>query len=396
MRRSAASSVPIAALVLLALVLGTFPAHVAAEGTSAIAFESDRTGGSEIYLMHANRTVLTRLTTNNVSDASPALSRDGTTVAFIQYATPPVVIVQDIPDGEAHVVTLPVHESSLSDPCFFMDPKERRLRLAAMFGDYDNSSIGRTTGGTDAPAGFGPSEIWVMDLDGTNATPVNNTAGMHARHPTVSPDGQRIAFEADWNDSRKLFVMNMDGTMRRRLTSGDTDETSPSWSPDGSRIAFVSEWDGGTAIAMVRTDGTDQRDLTSTPDLNDNPAWSPDGTMIAFDSNRDGDSEIYAIFIDGTGLMQLTDDPGNDWHPSWGEDAAQIVAIPGGAGVPRDLDGDGKCEDVNGNGRKDFADVTLYFNQMAWIGENEPLAAFDYNGNGRIDFADVTWLFRNL
>jgi len=30
------------------------------------------------------------------------------------------------------------------------------------------------------------------------------------------------------------------------------------------------------------------------------------------------------------------------------------------------------------------------------IGENEPVAAFDYNGNGRIDFADVTWLFNNL
>ncbi|NLX50026.1 MAG: hypothetical protein GXY82_09215, partial [Methanospirillum sp.] len=44
---------------------------------------------------------------------------------------------------------------------------------------------------------------------------------------------------------------------------------------------------------------------------------------------------------------------------------------------------------VNGNSRPDFADVVLYFNQMAWIGENEPISAFEYNGNGRIDFADV-------
>ena len=50
-------------------------------------------------------------------------------------------------------------------------------------------------------------------------------------------------------------------------------------------------------------------------------------------------------------------------------------------------------EDVNGNGRKDFADVVLYFNQMAWIAANEPLTAFDYNDNGRIDFADVVRLF---
>jgi outer membrane protein assembly factor BamB len=73
-----------------------------------------------------------------------------------------------------------------------------------------------------------------------------------------------------------------------------------------------------------------------------------------------------------------------------------VEPIPGGTGLPTDIDSDGKYEDVNGNGRKDFADVTLYFNRMTWIAENEPVAAFDFNGNGRIDFADVTWLFNGL
>jgi PKD repeat protein len=73
-----------------------------------------------------------------------------------------------------------------------------------------------------------------------------------------------------------------------------------------------------------------------------------------------------------------------------------IMTVPGGAGIPTETNADGLCDDVNGNGRKDFADVVLYFNQMAWIAANEPVAAFDYNGNGRIDFADVVWLFNNL
>jgi sugar lactone lactonase YvrE len=73
-----------------------------------------------------------------------------------------------------------------------------------------------------------------------------------------------------------------------------------------------------------------------------------------------------------------------------------VVQVPGGTGLPRDLNADGRYEDVNGNARKDFADVTLYFNQMTWIAANEPLAPFDYNGNGRIDFADVAWLFSHL
>ncbi|MEN6517896.1 MAG: dockerin type I domain-containing protein [Methanospirillum sp.] len=74
----------------------------------------------------------------------------------------------------------------------------------------------------------------------------------------------------------------------------------------------------------------------------------------------------------------------------------QVIAVPSAAGIPGDIDTNGKYEDVNGNGRKDFADVVLYFNQMTWIAANEPVAAFDCNGNGRIDFADVVWLFNHL
>ncbi len=73
-----------------------------------------------------------------------------------------------------------------------------------------------------------------------------------------------------------------------------------------------------------------------------------------------------------------------------------VVSIPGGAGVPTDTNGDGLYEDVNGNGRTDFADVTLFFNQMGWIAANEPVTAFDFNGNGRIDFADAVALFNAL
>lgn len=75
---------------------------------------------------------------------------------------------------------------------------------------------------------------------------------------------------------------------------------------------------------------------------------------------------------------------------------APVVQVPGGADVPTDTDGDGLYDDVNGNRRKDFADVVLYFNQMTWIAANMPSASFDYNGNGRIDFADVVWLFNHL
>ena len=73
-----------------------------------------------------------------------------------------------------------------------------------------------------------------------------------------------------------------------------------------------------------------------------------------------------------------------------------VGQVPTGAGPPTDTNADGLCDDVNGNGRADFNDVVLYFNQMTWIAGAGPLAVFDYNGNGRIDFNDLVWLFDHL
>ena len=73
-----------------------------------------------------------------------------------------------------------------------------------------------------------------------------------------------------------------------------------------------------------------------------------------------------------------------------------VVPLPGYTNPPTDPDGDCIYEDLNGNGRLDFADVVLYFNQMTWIAANEPIAAFDLNRNGRIDFADIVALFNEI
>jgi hypothetical protein len=94
------------------------------------------------------------------------------------------------------------------------------------------------------------------------------------------------------------------------------------------------------------------------------------------------------------------------WVPAFGgegtaSDLSHYVgffpsAVPPSALLPTDTDGDGQYDDVNGNGRTDFADVVLFFNQMAWLAANEPVPAFDFTRNDRIDFPDVVWLFNHL
>jgi PKD repeat protein len=74
----------------------------------------------------------------------------------------------------------------------------------------------------------------------------------------------------------------------------------------------------------------------------------------------------------------------------------RVLPLPGFTSAPTDPDGDGLYEDLNGNGRADFNDIVLFFNNMEWITANEPVAAFDFSKNGRIDFTDIVRLFEKI
>ncbi len=68
--------------------------------------------------------------------------------------------------------------------------------------------------------------------------------------------------------------------------------------------------------------------------------------------------------------------------------------LPGMESPAQDLDSDGLCEDVNGNGRLDFADVRDFFRHLDSPEVQGNQEAFDFNGNGRVDMADVKVLFK--
>ncbi|NIM52763.1 MAG: translocation protein TolB, partial [Gemmatimonadales bacterium] len=84
--------------------------------------------------------------------------------------------------------------------------------------------------------------------------------------PAWSPDGTRIAFDRDSEDTnREIYVMDADGSNPVRLTSHPADETFPAWSPDGRWIAFESNRveDGGwQEIYVMRADGSNLVNLT--------------------------------------------------------------------------------------------------------------------------------------
>ncbi len=177
-------------------------------------------------------------------------------------------------------------------------------------------------------------EIYVMNTDGKN--PKNLTLHLDDDSwPRWSPDGRKIAFESlqvaeGVLNHSDIFVMDADGANRTNLTQNPhAYNTTPSWSPDGSKIAFaalrnvnrVDPWNGSLDIYVMNADGTNPARLTEDARFNMFPSWSPDGERIAFmRATHDDitDSDIYVMNADGSGLVNLTQTPGvGEVHPSW-------------------------------------------------------------------------------
>jgi len=153
--------------------------------------------------------------------------------------------------------------------------------------------------------------------------------------PDVAPDGRHIAYR---DVDNHVYVMNADGTGRRRLVFGPEFESLPAWSPDGTQIAFsgvISPSSGSGRIFVVNVDGTGLRQVS--PDDPSNyggdgwPSWAPSGNRLAFTRN----GELFTINSDGTGMTHIPTPYGAqamDWSPNGSWIAYQSLSFVGLAG----------------------------------------------------------------
>jgi TolB protein len=63
--------------------------------------------------------------------------------------------------------------------------------------------------------------------------------------PQISPDGRRVGLWSDRSGGSEIWVANLDGSNAVKLTSvGEFATGYPHWSPDGERIVFHSSFEG--------------------------------------------------------------------------------------------------------------------------------------------------------
>ncbi len=313
------------AAAVIILVAGSIAILGGAAETSnsegKILFYSERDGNAEIYLMDADGSGLTRLTTNSANEWSPAGSPDGTEIAFESERDDPNPM-SCFPNCITKLHLMSVDGSG-----------ERRLMdLPGAEGHPDWSPDSRSLVFQADRNGDGKFEIYIISATGGEPTLVLGDS-FDNMAPDWSPAGDEIAFSSDRDGQYDVFAVRIDGTGLRKLADTGLNDYFPAWAPEGASVAFfAARWPAvAQDLFIVRSDGTDLRRLTSTPSIVDeDPSWSPDGARLVFQSDRAGSFEIYSMNVDGTDLVRLTRNGRGDYWPSYWSPAPEAPASAAG------------------------------------------------------------------
>ncbi len=142
------------------------------------------------------------------------------------------------------------------------------------------------------------AEIWLK-----NTTTGENMLLGKGSTPSISPDGKKIAYaKVESNNSRNIWVMDIDGSNAQQLTVSKEEFAGfPKWSPSGRKIVFQSnKKKGNFDIFVMNANGTGLVQLTTNESEDLTPFWSKDG-YIYISSDRGasrGNFNIWRFLYD--------------------------------------------------------------------------------------------------
>ena len=276
---------------------------VSALGTQGwVAFDSDHDNfNRNLYMMHADRSALTQLTTGVNNDREPFFSADGKQLSYTSNV-----------NGQSQI--------------FLMDVATRNsIKLTNRSEGADESSLSRDGQWVAFHSG---ASVYIIKVDGTEEKLVATglAPGTNAYHwPVFSADGTEIVFDR-YNE---IEAVRLDGTGFRYIVSNTTTQIkSPAVSSGGTDIAYQGGCYNETGTLSVWTTSfttTTQvcmgRRVTPLDARHDakNPAWVGNG-VIAYE-RADKVSNLATIAIisraaDSTPCI-LTPSADDSRNPTW-------------------------------------------------------------------------------
>lgn len=242
---------------------------------------------ADIYAQSSTGTAVTQLTSDPAHDVMPAVSPDGSRVAFasnrsgewnlyVMNATggQAVQVTENSehelhptwsPDGQ-HLVYCRLNQRSERWEIWTVQVDRPAVQTFVTFGLFpewhptDNVVLFQRSRERDDRY-FGVWTIKIVDGQGLEPTEVISSPDMASINPTWSPDGQFIAcatvqhpsrgpFSADKPSTSDVWIVRADGSLKTNLTNGYHVNLMPCWAPDNNLI-FISDRGGFDNIWSV-------------------------------------------------------------------------------------------------------------------------------------------------
>lgn len=241
-----------------------------------IAFESDRSGAWNLYIMDNTGRDLRALTQHTSSNRFPAWHPSGNRIVF-----------QSDRNGKSDLFILSLQNNNVT-------------QVAALEGD-------------ELFPTWSPDGDWItftllkngilghykIREDGTDFQPVFSNSDRNV-WPRWSPDGTRLAYHSrptTEGSEDDLYIFSVHDGSIQQVTNKPGHDFCPEWSRDGNKLVAASVDPGiGRWMRVFNLDGSIALQFAGDMFRMTEPSWSPDGQCIAFAGQRT-DSVSYDIFI---------------------------------------------------------------------------------------------------
>jgi len=145
----------------------------------------------------------------------------------------------------------------------------------------------------------------IMDLDGTNMQYLTSGKTLSLT-PRFSNNGKLLTYLNFDNGLPRVFLLDLASGRQQNIGNFGQMTFSPRFSPNGNSIVFSVEQGGATNLYSMPIGSKNPTQLTSGSAIDTGASYSPDGSKIAFESDRAGSQQIYIMGAGGGGAQRIS------------------------------------------------------------------------------------------